>query len=373
MFKFIAAAFALLNASFLDAQNIVRLEIKSLPAYHNVADNLYAAGSFNDWNPQNDNYKFKKDEKGNYYLELKLNNGLYQYKVTKGGWDKVECTNEGTGIENRSVKIEGDATIELSIAGWQDKFSSKKIISSAGKNVRIIETAFYIPQLNRNRRIWIYLPENYAISKTKYPVLYMQDGQNVFEDTSSFAGEWGVDEFLDTTQSKNCIVVAIDNGGDKRMNEYNPYDNARFGKGEGDAYVDFIVKTVRPYINKNYRTFKCRKKTYVAGSSMGGLISMYAALKYPKVFGGAGVFSPSFWISPEIYQYIKTQGRKVKSKIYFYAGKEEGESMVPDMLKAFEEMAKTSKSKMTTVIRDDGKHNEATWRREFPLFYNWIR
>ncbi|OSZ77361.1 hypothetical protein CAP36_13260 [Chitinophagaceae bacterium IBVUCB2] len=370
-FTLIIATFFLILA--VCSQNTIRLEIKALPAYHSADDNIFAAGSFNSWNPQNQNYKFKKDEKGNYYLELKLNSGSYQYKITRGGWENVECTKDGAGIENRVFKIEGDAMIELSIAGWQDKFSSKPKLSSASKNVHIIETAFFIPQLNRNRRIWIYLPENYVSSKIKYPVLYIHDGQNVFEDSSSFSGEWGVDDFLDSTQSRNCIVVAIDNGGDKRMNEYNPYDNIRFGKGEGDAYVDFIANTLRPYINKNYRTLKCRKKTYVAGSSMGGLISMYAALKYPKIFGGAGVFSPSFWIAPEIYSYLQTQGKKVKSKIYFYAGKEEGESMVPDMLKAFEQMAKVSKSKMTTVIRDDGKHNEATWRNEFPLFYNWIR
>lgn len=355
------------------SQNTVRLEIKYLPAYHIADDNIYAAGSFNGWNPQSDIHKFKKDVKGNYYLELKINNGAYQYKITRGGWGKVECSKDGEDIENRALKIEGDATIELTIAGWQDKFPSKKATSSASKNVGIIETSFFIPQLNRNRRIWIYLPENYATSKTKYPVLYMHDGQNIFEDSSSFSGEWGVDEFLDSTGTKKCIVVAIDNGGDKRMNEYNPYDNNRFGKGEGDAYVDFVVTTVRPFINKNYRTLKCRMKTYVAGSSMGGLVSIYAVLKYPKIFGGAGVFSPSFWISPEIYSFIQTEGKKVKSKIYFYAGKEEGESMVPDMLKAFEQMAKVSKSKMATVIRDDGRHNEAAWRKEFPLFYNWIR
>jgi predicted alpha/beta superfamily hydrolase len=105
---------------------------------------------------------------------------------------------------------------------------------------------------------------------------------------------------------------------------------------------------------------------------MGGLISMYAILDCPKVFGGAGVFSPSFWLSSEIFDEIKTRGKKVKGKIYFYAGKEGGESMVPLTLKAFNEMHRVSKSKMTAVIRTEGKHNEARWREEFPLFYEWI-
>lgn len=372
MHKFITVAIALLFASFLNAQSTVRFEIKSLPGYWVGDNNLYVAGSFNNWNPQNENYKFSRIDNKT-FVELKLAPGKYEYKITRGSWDKVECTKEGRSVVNRTLIVEGNTTVELTVAGWQDSFAPQKAVSSASRNVRIIETAFFVPQLNRTRRIWIYLPDNYDNSRIKYPVLYLHDGQNVFEDSTSFSGEWAVDEFLDTTSKKNCIVVAIDNGGDKRMNEYNPYDNARFGKGEGDAYVDFIVKTVRPYINKNYRTLKCGEKTFIAGSSMGGLISMYAVLKYPKLFGGAGVFSPSFWISPEIYNYIQAQGQKVKSRIYFYAGKEEGESMVPDMLRAFERMATVSKAKMTTVIRDDGKHNEATWRKEFPLFYNWIR
>ena len=133
------------------------------------------------------------------------------------------------------------------------------------------------------------------------------------------------------------------------------------------------MKTLKPFIDKNYRTLKDKENSFIAGSSMGGLISLYAVLKYPKVFGGVGIFSPAFWISgTKIFDGIKKQGKKVNSRIYFYGGKQEGETMVPDMLKAFESMAKVSKSKMTTVIRDDGKHNEARWRIEFPLFYDWI-
>ncbi|HQV87477.1 MAG TPA: alpha/beta hydrolase-fold protein [Chitinophagaceae bacterium] len=246
------------------------------------------------------------------------------------------------------------------------------IKSSASGNVIIIDTAFGIPQLQRSRKIWIYLPAGYSTSKKKYPVLYMHDGQNVFDSATAYAGEWGVDEFLDSVKLKESIVVAIDNGLNKRMNEYNPYDSERFGKGEGGFYVDFLVKTLKPYIEKKYRTKKCRKSRFIAGSSMGGLISLYAVLKYPRVFGGAGIFSPAFWVAPKIYDDIQSRGKKVKGKLYFYAGKQEGETMVPYMLKAFEALTSVSRSKISTVIRDEGKHNEATWRKEFPLFYEWL-
>ena len=373
---------ALLTLS-VTAQQKIKIEINSLPSNNPDNSSIFVAGNFNGWNPQNKNYQFQKNEKG-YFLELSLNEGSYEYKITRGGWDKVECTKEGKDVGNRTLKADAEATIEVSVEGWKDLFSSSSQPrkSTANKNVRVIDTAFFIPQLNRKRRVWIYLPLSYNSSTKKYPVLYMHDGQNVFDDATSFSGEWGVDEALDTLglKYKECIVVGIDNGGDKRLNEYCPYDfnlggiaaNNRSNVGEGGKYVDFLAKTLKPYIDKKYRTLKDSKNTFMAGSSMGGLISMYALLKYPKVFGGAGVFSPAFWVGPKIFDDIKTKGKKVNAKIYFYAGDEEGESMVPMTLRAFNEMHRVSKSKMCEVIRAGGKHNEQRWRMEFPLFYEWL-
>jgi predicted alpha/beta superfamily hydrolase len=363
---------ALVLSTTIIAQNTVRVEIKSLPEYHSSGSDLYMAGSFNGWNPQDANFQFHRTPEGNYYMDLRVADGKYEYKITRGGWDKVECKKGGASIANRVLVAPSDTSVQVFIEEWADRFPSQPRRSTASTNVKIIDTAFLIPQLKRTRRVWIYLPENYNSSKQRYPVLYMHDGQNVFDDATSFSGEWGVDEFLDSTQRKKCIVVAIDHGGTKRLNEYCPYDMERFGKGEGDQYVDFLAKTLKPFIDRRYRTLKDKKNTFVAGSSMGGLISMYAVLKYPSVFGGAGVFSPAFWVGPKIFDDIKAKGKKVNSKIYFYAGKLEGDAMVPDMLKAFEEMYKVSKSKMETVIRDEGQHNEPRWRREFPLFYEWL-
>ena len=374
---------ALLVTLFVAAQQKIRIGISSLPAKNPDNSSIFIAGSFNGWNPQNKNFQFQKNESG-YFLELSLNAGSYEYKITRGGWDKVECTKEGKDVGNRTLKVDADAVIEVSVEGWKDMFasSSQPRKSTANKNVRIIDTAFFIPQLHRTRRVWIYLPPSYSASNKKYPVLYMHDGQNVFDDATSFSGEWGVDEAIDTLglKTRECIVVGIDNGGDKRLNEYCPYDfslngiaaNNKSNVGEGGKYVDFLVKTLKPFIDKKYRTLKDSKNTFTAGSSMGGLISMYAVLKYPNVFGGAGVFSPAFWVGPKIFDDIKAKGKKVNAKIYFYAGDEEGETMVPMTLRAFNEMHKVSKSKMCEVIRAGGKHNEPRWRIEFPLFYEWL-
>jgi predicted alpha/beta superfamily hydrolase len=371
----------LLISIFIRAQNSIRIEIKSLPFYNHSEAKIYLAGSLNGWNPRDKNFQFNKNDQGNYSLDIKLANGSYQFKITRGSWDKVECTAGGADMSNRSLDVSSDTSIMISIEGWKDHFPSVIINrkSTAGKNVHVLDSAFWIPQLHRKRRVWIYLPEGYASSKKRYPVLYMHDGQNLFDDATSYSGEWGVDECLDTMKKK-CIVVAVDNGQDKRLNEYCPYDFSLTGiaasyssnKGEGNQYVDFLVKTLKPFIDRKYRTLRDKAHTFIAGSSMGGLISMYAVLKYPDFFGGVGVFSPAFWVGQKIFPDIKKKGKMVQSKIYFYAGKKESDSMVTDMLKAMEGMSKVSHSKITAVIRDDGKHNEQSWRKEFPLFYQWL-
>ncbi len=374
MHKFCLLLFILYRCVGVQAQYKITFRIKGLPAYHNPADPIYIAGGFNNWNPAQRESSLQKDPSGIYSITLDLAKGVNEYKFTRGSWANVESGEGGIALNNRVVEANNDTIIEISIQHWADHFAKQPLQSTASKNVKIIERSFFIPQLNRSRRIWIYLPDGYASSGKKYPVLYMHDGQNVFEDSTSFSGEWGVDEALDTLGKKQVeiIVVAIDHGGDERLNEYSPFDAARFGKGEGDLYVDFLVKTLRPYINKNYRTKRCFRHNYIAGSSMGGLISYYALLKYPNKWGGAGVFSPAFWIVPQLKNVTDQKAKKIKRKIYFYAGQQEGPEMVPDMLGVLKQLSRLSKAKMTTVIRAEGKHNEATWRNEFPLFYKWM-
>lgn len=131
--------------------------------------------------------------------------------------------------------------IECAIATWRDDYPDEEKQHTASKNVRVLDTAFFMPQLNRSRRIWVYLPPGYDAGKRKYPVLYMHDGQNLFDNFTSGFGEWGVDEWLDSLGllgKQECIVVGIDNGS-KRLNEYNPFYNNEYGEGEGDRYLIF--------------------------------------------------------------------------------------------------------------------------------------
>ena len=142
------------------------------------------------------------------------------------------------------------------------------------------------PQLKTSRKIWLYLPKNYESSTKKYPVIYMHDAQNLFDAKTSFAGEWNVDEKLDSL-SAQVIVVGIENGGDKRLEELTPYKNEKYGGGNAEKYLEFIVNTLKPEIDKKYRTKTDTKNTTIMGSSLGGLVS------FSKNEGTCSPFSPT--------------------------------------------------------------------------------
>jgi predicted alpha/beta superfamily hydrolase len=369
---FFLSFFICFNAA--NAQYTMRIVVND--AASKDADDWYVAGNFNNWNPRSETYKLKVFGAKRKAIVLKdIPAGNYQFKITRGSWEKGETTAEGADLQNREVEVNSDTIIYIRVAGWKDDYPNKPKPNTATAQVKILDTAFRIPQLNRTRRIWIYLPKSYATSKKSYPVIYMHDGQNLFNEQTAPFGEWGIDEALDTLQiktKKEAIIVGIDHGDDKRMNEYNPYDLDKFGKGEGDKYIDFLANTLKPYIDKSFRTKKDSSNTFIAGSSMGGLISLYAVVKYPNVFGGAGIFSPAFWSSPSLYNAVSNATWKTFNKLYFYAGGKESGLMIPDMEKMVKVVEAKGKSHLRIIKSPLGQHNEPTWRKEFPDFYTWI-
>lgn len=233
-------------------------------------------------------------------------------------------------------------------------------------------TSMYITELQARRRIWVYLPNDYAISEKRYPVLYMQDGQNLFDINASFSGEWGVDEYLDTVDNAG-IVVGIDNGGDTRINEYNPNDSEEFGKGLGREYLRRLVEILKPFVDERFRTLADVHHTAVAGSSMGGLISFYAGLYHPGVFGAVGVFSPSFWIVQDLQAQLAQMAGNGhhQQRYFFYGGEQEGEQMIERLQEVKKIMETKLKSKVTVSVNEQGTHAEWAWRKVFPEFYAW--
>lgn len=234
------------------------------------------------------------------------------------------------------------------------------------------------PYLPRTRRIWIYLPRSYYTESNRhYPVIYAHDSQNLFDVSTSFSGEWGIDESLDAL-SQELIVVGIDNGGAERINELTPFRNSNYGGGQANDYLDFIVHKLRPYINSHFRTKSERENTAILGSSLGGLCSFYAALRYEDIFGLIGIFSPSFWFTDDIYTYAESyRFQNSPPRLYFVGGQLESSSMISDMQSMINLLKNTTKqyndkSQLTFVNAADGQHQEWFWKREFPNAIKWL-
>ncbi|RYF83766.1 MAG: alpha/beta hydrolase, partial [Chitinophagaceae bacterium] len=209
---------------------------------------------------------------------------------------------------------------------------------TATENVYILDENFYFPSLCRNRRLWVYLPVGYNDTDRHYPVMYMQDGQNLFDELNSFGSEWGIDETLDAERG-NIIVVGIDNGEEHRMAEYMLYDHPDHGPAEGAHYMKDIAEVLKPFVDNVLRTKPEREHTCIAGSSMGGLISFYAGLYFPHIFGVVGIFSPALWLdAPKIFTEVQEVASRMKAndnqqqqRWYFYAGAQETETLVAEV------------------------------------------
>jgi len=370
--------------NFQLASGQVTIIVQDVPDETPKNASIYISGNFDGWTGGNKKYKLQQ-QNGSYSITLpKQEQGLL-FKFTQGSWDSVECTNKGLAVENRNYKFSKPKdTLKAKIAGWTNLFDFKTV-STATKNVTILSENFEIPQLNRKRRIWIYLPPNYEKSTENYPVVYMHDGQNIFDKSTSNYGEWHVDETLNRLYNEKnlkVIVVGIDNGRDKRLDEYSPWKNTKYGGGEGDAYLEFIVNTLKPHIDLNYKTKKDKKNTAIFGSSMGGLISHYAALKHPDVFGKIGVYSPAFWFAPEVTSFSKSKGSIKDTKIYFLAGGKEGDNTayneisqtVKDMISMIDVLENSGfpSENIKSKIVPEGKHDEALWQNNFEEAMLWL-
>ena len=237
------------------------------------------------------------------------------------------------------------------------------------------------------RDIYAYLPPSYNSSRKRYPVLYMQDGQNIFDEVTSYVGEWAADEAAESLakQGLECIIVGIPNGGKARMREYGPWSRSAAPRSskqwgtlnsQGEAYVDFVVQTVKPLIDQSFRTRLSAPFTGVGGSSMGGLIALYAALTRPAVFGYCLAMSPSIWFGfNKLFDLVRTSA-KTKTRFYMDMGQRE----TPDekssgMLMDARQMHALLHAQHFDVayIEDaEGIHHETSWQQRFPAALEWF-
>jgi len=240
-------------------------------------------------------------------------------------------------------------------------------------------------ELGNARDILVYLPPSYGTANRTFPTVYMHDGQNLFDEATSFAGEWRVDETLEALAAEGieAIVVGIPNTGAQRLEEYSPFHDARFGGGRAADYVGFLVDTVKPLVDETFRTTGQREATAVMGSSMGGLVSLYAFFARPDVFGLVGAVSPSLGYAQRAPMAWLETVPFVGGKIYMDVGTNEGVPRARDPLA----MRPTSGGYAQTVrlardilvakgyaeqrdllyVEEEGAiHNEAAWAARLP-------
>ena len=242
-----------------------------------------------------------------------------------------------------------------------------------------------IPKLTgrEKRRAYIYLPTSYRYhAERRYPVLYMFDGHNVFFDEDATYGKcWGMKEYMDHTRTQ-MIIVAVecnhspDHG---RLKEYSPFDfsEKEFGdiKGKGKLTMDWMVKYLKPYIDRSYRTLPGREHTFIAGSSMGGLMSLYALFTYNHVFSRAAALSPSLWTNPEeIRHMIQTKSIRKGTVLYMDYGSNEmaNHSNMITEYSLICGLLLERRIHLTSRIVPNGNHCEASWEQQIPFFINTL-
>lgn len=359
----------------------ISAHLQSLPPCTPLGVALYLAGNFNDWQPADERFRFRANGDGSYRLDFQVDLDTVEYKITRGNWSAAEGDEQGNELPNRVFKPgDRDSDLWVNVASWTDL---GRQAGRAADNILLLHPDFYMPQLGRNRRIWACLPPDYWTNKTRYPVVYMQDGQNLFDHPGAAFGSWGIDSAMnrlflhrDLRPQSNVqpIIIGIENGGEHRIGEYSPWKNARHGGGEGVQYLDFVCDTLKPFVDEHLRTLPGREHTGIMGSSMGGLISLFAAVEKPDVFGMAGVFSPSLWFSKEVFREVKTSKPVLPVKILLMAGQQESKTMAAELLDMYETLLEAGhdEKNLHYDLHSDGTHSEWFWAREFEHALHWL-
>ena len=338
---------------------------------------VYISGNFNNWVTQDKNFEMERVGQGLYHYKFDARFDFKDqllYKFTRGDWSEVEIDKYGNKTENRST-TQKNGVIREHVARWRRNWLPFK--SNLLPKVHLISEEFEIPQLNKTRRVWALLPHDYETSNERYPVLYLQDAQNLFNEKAAY-GNWEIDKKLAVMSEYkigNLIIIAVEHAEKERIKEYN-VGNTVLGTGQGKKYIRFLTETLKPFVDKNFRTKSDRASTGIGGSSMGGLVSIFSGIMYPEVFGKLMIFSPSLWVVPKINLSILDMDEPEDTRIYLYAGGDESATMIEHVKKFKKRLLNkegfVDKMKVHLSINLQGKHNESYWSDEFPKAIEWL-
>jgi predicted alpha/beta superfamily hydrolase len=341
---------------------------------------IYLATNLNDWRSGDPNYIFTahKDE---YHLTIPVSKGTkVEYKLTRGSWATVEVGLNGIEQENRHIVVVSDMTLNLAVPQWKDQGTAddKKKNRESEADLRVLGP-FKISSLKRERNITVYLPPGYSQHLSqRYPVIYLHDGQNLFDPKTAFNEEWAVDETCDRLikagQIPPVIVVGINNGEAHRLSELSPWKDVRYdAAGDGVGFLRWVIDDLKTYIDTSFRTLSEAEHTYIGGSSMGGLSAIYAAYRFPLVFGGAICMSPALWFArSQIFRYIANKQKPESLRVYLDCGELESARVHPkrnfyNMSVALKELLEAQgfvlQQDLFWVSDPQGRHAERDWGR----------
>lgn len=372
--------------------------VVNLPSITPDADLIYIAGDFShpdleDWNPGVESGLAVRDGLTATF-ELKYEESklpiTIKYKWTRGSWGKVEKGPKGEELQDRSVTIDKSTTITDKVSNWSDLLDNLEGSSVVG-NLDIVELTDERFSNNgaKTRKVRIWTPKDYNKEAKPYPVIYLHDGQNVFDVMTSFAGEWEADETMVKLMNEGfsgAIIVGIDNSSE-RMGEYvynhDFLDGARFSNTDpfpdktGDQYMNFIVDVVKPYVDLNYNTLKEREHTTIAGSSLGGLISLFGGLEHLKTFGNIIAFSTSTQLvndEEKLDNYFNNLDELAKATKYFFYVGTAGDGNVLWPANYQDKLIKfgVNQTNIKTYTGQGYSHNEKAWATHLPIALKWL-
>ena len=230
-----------------------------------------------------------------------------------------------------------------------------------------------IPRYHGHGDLLVALPPGYGAGERTYPVVYLHDGQNLFDPATSYARDWGLVAGLNRLSASglDAIVVGIPNRGRRRRYEYSPFRDILHGGGGGDRYLAFLVETIKPLIDASFRTRPGRSHTVIAGSSLGGLISLYALYRHADRFGAAGVLSPALWFADRaMFPFLAQQAAPAagECRIHLDVGTEEGPEALEDvraLRRLLRDAGYRPGGELSYVEDPGGRHEEAAWGRRF--------
>jgi predicted alpha/beta superfamily hydrolase len=318
-----------------------------------------------------------------YAVTIVLPPGLdFRYQITRGSWDTVERTRDYDRRPDRRLSVVGDETVPVEVETWRD-FSPLRERHTIVGDLRY-HRDFHSEILGNTRNVLVYLPPGYdSEPDARYPVLYMHDGQNLFDAATSFIGvEWNVDEtvtrMVEDGEVRPLIIVGVENTS-QRAFEYTPVPDRARGGGGGDLYARFLVEEVKPFIDERYRTMSDAAHTGIMGSSFGGLASIYTAWTHPDIFTRVGAMSTSYgWAGGHILGFVETHDPPPGARVWIdmgtaeYPGDANGDG-VPDIIEQHRRLRDALLAKGLTLpgtlgyVEDEGAvHNERAWAARFP-------